>query len=167
MAVVSRKSGPITDRAATPQVMADHKKAGGFLREACGTLETVNADSIGSIYRFCEIPSGARVSDIKLSADDIGATTAADFGLYRTTADGAAVVDADFFASAVVLNAGALNSSLIGHESGVFDIDDTEKRVWEALGLASDPNINYDVAATLTGAADAAGTISVKVQYVA
>ena len=74
-------------------------------------------------------------------------------------------MDADFFGSAVSLKDGALNGTDITHESAVFDPDDIEKMIWQALGLSADPKIMYDVAATLTAAADAAGTISLKIRY--
>lgn len=166
MAVVTTKSGAITNRDSSPSVHNNAYIAGGMIREAVGTVEAANADSIGSKYIFASIPSNARVSQVLLYSDDIGNTTEADFGLYRTTADGGAVVDADFFASAVSLKDGALNGSDITHESAVFNPDDVEKQLWSALGLSSDPGVMYDVVATLTGAADAAGTISVKIRYV-
>lgn len=167
MAVVTVKSGAITNRDSTPSVQSNALIAGGVLREFVGTVETANGDSIGSKYIFGSLPSNARVSQILLYSDDIGTTTLADFGLYRTTADGSAVVDADFFASAVDVKGGALNASDITHEATVsYDVDDAEKPLWSALGLSSDPGIMYDLVATLTAAADAAGTMSIKCRYV-
>lgn len=165
MAVLHYKSAAITNRDATPRVINNARTVGAVLRGAVGTIEAVTGDSAGSTYRFFSVPSNALVRDLLLYSDDIGTTGAADFGLYRTTADGGAVVDADFFASAVVLNAGALNGTDITHESTVFGPEDAEKPLWEALGLSSDPSIEYDVAATLTGAADAGGTITLKMGY--
>lgn len=166
MAVETRKSGAITNRDSSPKVQNNANIAKGVLKEFVGTLETVNGDSIGSVYILGSLPSNARVSQLLLYSDDIGTTTIADFGIYRTTEDGGAVVDADHFASAVSLKDGALNGSDITHEAGVFDVADVEQPLWQALGLSSDPGVMYDVAATLTAAADAAGTISVKCRYV-
>ena len=72
------------------------------------------------------------------------------------------MVDADHFASAQSI-ATALKNSDVTHESGVFDIDDVEKPLWEALGLTADPQRFYDIAVTLTAAAGSAGTVSAKV----
>jgi hypothetical protein len=146
-------------------VISNPGAAKGMLQGFSGTLESVNGDSIGSVYIFGSIPSNAVPHALRLYSDDVGTTTIADFGLYRTTADGGAVVDADFFASAVSLKDGALNGSDILHESAVYDPDDVEKAIWSGLGLSSDPNLMYDVAATLTAASDAAGTISLQMQY--
>lgn len=165
MAVVNVKAAVITNRDATPKVISNANIQKGMLNEAVGVCAIANGDSIASTYRFAQIPSNARVSQVLLYSPDIGTTTIADFGLYDTTDNGAAVVDADFFASAVSLKDGALNAQDITHEAGVFSIANAEKMVWEALGLSADPSKMYDVAATLTAAADAAGSVALKVQY--
>lgn len=165
MAVVTTKSGPITNRDADPQVKVGSNVMQGMAREAVGTIETANGDSIASKYILCEIPSNARVSQLLVYSDDIGATTIADIGLYRNTRDGGVVVDADFFASALSLKDGALNGVDVTHESAVFGLEDMEKPIWEALGLSKDPNLVYDIVATLTAAADAIGSLGVKARY--
>jgi hypothetical protein len=165
MPVVTRKSGAITNRDATSRVLNNGALTGGICKGFAATIEAANADSIASTYIFGEIPSNAYNIQVELWSDDVGTTTVADFGIYQTTANGGAVVDADFFGSAVVLNAGAIAGTRIEHESAVYDPDDVEKPLWQALGLTSDPGISYDVVATLTAAADAAGTISLKVRY--
>lgn len=166
MAVVTTKSGSITNRDATPQVMSNAILNGGMIRECAGTVELANGDSIGSKYIMCTLPSNARVSSILIYLDAI-TTCAADFGLYQTTANGSAVVDADFFASAQSLaSASALGIEVAHEATGTYDIDDAEKPLWSALGLSSDPGIGYDLVATLTAAAGSAGTLSVKAKYV-
>jgi len=168
MALETVKSGSITKRDSVPSQLSNSAVARGNSKEFAGTCEVANLASIGSKYIFGSLPSNARMSELKLYSDDIGTTTTADFGIYKpTNVDGSAgaVVDADFFASAVSLKDGALNGSDITHESGFFPIENCEKMLWEAIGLASDPSINYDVVATLTAAADAAGTMSVKCKY--
>jgi len=166
MAVVTTESNLITNRDATPKVLNNSIIHNGTLKESVATVETANGDDIASKFYFVTLPSNARVSQILLYSDDIGTTTISDFGIYKSTADGGAVVDADFFASAVSLKDGALNGTDITHESGVFGVEDAEKPLWEALGLSADPKIMYDVVGTLTAAADAAGTITLKVRYV-
>lgn len=166
MAIVALKSGPITNRDAVPAVANNANVEGGMLRECVGTLEATTADDIGSTYRFCQIPSNARVSQVLLYADDQGTAGDMDVGIYRTTGDGGAVVDADFFATATDVNAAALNGSDITHASGVFGLEDAEKPLWEALGLSSDPGIMYDVVGTLTEANSTGGTLMLKVRYV-
>jgi hypothetical protein len=107
--------------------------------------------------------SGWRVTDVILDCDAI-TTCAADIGLYRTAADGGAVVDADFFASAQSL-ATVLNSQNVTNESAVVDIANKGKRLWEMLALTADPGVWYDVVVTLTAAAGSAGTVTLRVRF--
>jgi hypothetical protein len=166
MAVVNTKSTLVTNADSTTQTLNAMSNDGGKLRSKIGTLEAVSGDSIGSTYRLVRVPSNARVDAVLLTSDDIGTTTIADFGLYRTAADGGAVVDADFFGSAVNLSSGALAKTDITYESAVVDAANHGKMLWEQLGLSADPRVMYDVTATLTAAADAAGTITLRVNYV-
>lgn len=167
MAVVTRKCGVITNRDSTPRVFNNPGAAKGQLYGFAGTLETVSGDDIGSVYILGSVPSNAVMHSLRVYSDDIGTTTIADFGLYRTTEDGGAVADADVFASAVSLKDGALNGTDILHESAVtnWGLEDAETAIWQALGLTSDPSYIYDVAATLTAAADAAATLTVRGIY--
>jgi hypothetical protein len=165
MAVVTRKSGIITNRDASPQVKNASAVEGGTVKQFSATVEVTTGDSSSSVYIMGTLPSNALVSALRIYSDDMGTGTVADIGLYKSTLDGSAVVDADFFASALSLSGGALNGTDIAHESAVFDPDDMEKPIWSALGLSSDPMLQYDVCATLTVAADAGGTLSLLCQY--
>lgn len=168
MSVVTRKSTQITNRDASPRVINNPATTKGDMKGFCATLETVSGDSINSVYVLASIPSNASMHSLRLYSDDIGTTTVGDIGLYDTTENGGGVVDQDFFASAVNMNAGALNGSDIIHEAanaGTNDISDVEKPLWQQLGLAADPKKWYDVCVTLTAAADAAATVTLKGQY--
>lgn len=168
MAVVAVKSTGITN--ADAKVLNNARVFRGVLEEAVGTVEAANGDSIASVYRFCRVPSNARISRVLLSCDAI-TSGAGDVGVYKTARDGGAVVDVDFFGSAVSI-ASALSNSDITHEADPADAGagfgqaDVEKPLWQALGLTADPYIEYDIAVTLTAAAAAAGTMSMKVQFV-
>lgn len=165
MGVVNTKSGVITNRDASPRVINNSPAAAGQMRGFVGTCETTNTDSINSVYRFGQVPSNAVMHSLRVYSDDIGSNTVADFGLYDTTENGAAVVDQDFFGSAVSLKDGVLAGTDVVHESGAYDAAEGEQPLWQALGLSADPKKNYDVCATLTVAADAAGTITCKGTY--
>jgi len=167
MAVEARKSSLVTNADTVPAVLNNPRVDGGFERTKVATVEIVSADSIGSTYRMFRVPSNAVVTDLRIYAPDIGTTTVTDIGLYRTAKDGGAVQDADFFASAVVLNAGSINGTDVLHEAAVFTIANSGKELWDALGLTSDPSVFYDVTMTLTGAADASGTVKLIGRYTA
>lgn len=170
MPVVNLKSTFITNRDAGTGTLSN-PQLNNILKNAVGTVEAANADSIGSKYFMAQLPSNARVSKVLLSCDAISTSGAVDCGIYRTTADGGAVVDADFFASAVVLTS-ALNHSDITHEADPtgagagFGQEDVEKPLWQALGLTADPSVLYDVILTVTTATGGAGTVSLEVEYV-
>ncbi len=165
MAVVDVKSTAITRQEATPKQKVPAYLAAGVVREFVATAEAANGDSIASTYRMCSVHSSWRVSTVKLYCDAI-TSGAADIGLYDTYDNGAAVVDADFFASAQSIASAITTGTEVQHESAVVGVEDIEKRIWEALGLTADPGKFYDICLTLTAATTAAGTISLKVQCV-
>lgn len=165
MAVINTLSAPLINRDAQPQVKNDSHVEAGSLRESVGTIETTAGD-VASKYRFVQVPSNARISQVLLYSDDQGTTGDSDFGIYQTTENGSAVVDADFFGSAVDVNAAPLNGVDITHESAVFGLEDAEKPLWLALGLSEDPHIMYDIVGTLTEANTSAATLMLKVKYV-
>jgi hypothetical protein len=167
MAVVAVKSTLITNADATPVVLNSPRVDGAFEHIEVATADIASGDSIASTYRMFRVPSNAVMTDLRIYSPDIGTTTISDIGLYRTAKDGGAVVDADFFASALSLKDGALNGVDVLHEAAVFTIANSGKELWDALALTSDPGVFYDVAFTLTAAADAAGTVKLIGRYTA
>ncbi|NWE46343.1 hypothetical protein [Pseudomonas gingeri] len=171
MAVVTLKSTAVTNSDALPQTLSPQRIDGGRIRERVGVIEAGAADSIGSIYRLMRINSVDRVSRLLLSCDAI-TTAVGDIGIYDiSSVNAGAVVDADFFASAQPLTSALVNQD-VTHEADAadagigFGLADVEKTLWQALGLASDPGKQYDVAITLTAAATGAGTVVLRLQYI-
>lgn len=163
MARSDLKSGSITNRDATPKVKNNAITEGGILREYSGVLTPGSSDNTHSTYRFCQIPSNCRVSQILLFCDDVGTSAAMHFGLYRTTDDGGAIVDVDLFATSVSL-ATALNGTDITHEAnvaGTSGLGGLDKPLWQVLGLSADPGIMYDVAGTASVNEPAGGVANV------
>lgn len=146
MATEDLKSAAITNMVATPPALTNAAIHGGHLRAASGSFTPLAAADVASTYRAFRIPSNARVHSITVSCAAFAAG-AVDIGLYAK--DGGAVVDADFFASAVSL-ASKREKLEVMFESAVYTAANQEKRLWEALGLSSDPKTEYDVAATVT-----------------
>jgi hypothetical protein len=167
MAVVAVKSTLVTNADATPAVLNNPRVDGGYERIEVSTVAITSGDTTASTYRMFRVPSNAVMTDLRIYSPDIGTTTIADIGLYRTAKDGGAVQDADFFASALSLKDGALNGVDVLHEAAVFTIANSGKELWDALGLTSDPSVFYDVALTLTGDADATGTVKLIGRYAA
>lgn len=159
-------STPISNANATPKVANNPGVADGMLRRVVGTIASLAADSAASIYRMVRVPSNAHIHSVILLSDDGGATGQMDCGIYQTADNGGAVVDADHFASAVDIGAGAIGPVDITHESGVYAIEDAEKPLWEALALSADPGIDYDIALTVTEVVADVGDKTLKVEYV-
>jgi hypothetical protein len=151
-AVVNLKSTTITNATANPVVNTSSTMAQGRLLAACGAITPNTDDTSTSTYRFFRVPSNCRMSKLLLTAADFTTAGAIDVGLYRTTEDGGAVVDADLFASAIDMSAGSGVGTDAQEllESGTYTAANREKQLWEVLGLSSDPGVWYDVVATST-----------------
>lgn len=166
MATEAIKSTVITNADATPVVINPAYLDGARVRVKRGVATSVLAAAdVGSTYRFGRIRSNDVVKEVKLDNATLGAGAAMDFGLYKTAKDGGAVVDADLFASAVDMN--TANRALdITRESGVITVANMQKRVWELLGLTTDPQIEYDITGTTTTIHAAAGSMCVTAEVV-
>lgn len=167
MAVVNLKATQITNDDAKPRIPNVAVTDTGLLKESVATIVLTNGDSIASTYRLIRVKSSTRISQLLLYTDAITGC-AADVGLYRTTQDGGAVVDVDFFATAQSLASAITAPVDIQFEAaaGVTDINNINKRIWQQLGLTSDPGVQYDIVLTLTGAAGATGDVSLKARFV-
>jgi len=163
MAVVNVKSTLLTNRDAAPRTINPVVNDGARVRSKAFTVEVTNGDSIGSTFRLCDVPSNARINSLRLFFDSI-TSAAADVGLYQTTANGSAVVDADAYASAVSIASANTTGLEVMFEAR--NIDKVGKRVFEDAGLTTDPFRDYDLVATLTAAAGATGTLSGILEYV-
>lgn len=165
MAHENLKSTHIGNATATPVVLNTAPLgAGARLNESAGTVTASAAADAASTYRMCRVPSNARVSQVLLSNASSGAAGAADIGIYQTNDNGGAVVAAAFFGSAVALTA-AQNNVDVTYESGVYTLVNSEKPLWEALGLTKDPQREYDVVITITTAPSNATAMNLKVRF--
>lgn len=179
MSQVKVKSTSVSNGTATPRVQNLPGIENGCVVRAINALATLTSgDSANttyaagaSVYRFGKIRSSDFVDRVRIdSTADMGTTTVVDVGLYDlgdSSAPGA-VVDQDFFGSSVSLKDGALSNTDLTFESAAAGglIANAEKRVWEALGLSSDPNKEYEVCMTLTAACDGTGTALLRVYVV-
>lgn len=168
MATVSVSSTQITNRDSSPKVLNNSRISRGALLCSMGVCATTAADDIGSKYKLCSIPSNARVAQVLLSCTSLGTAGAANVGIWQTTENGGAVVDADFFGSAVSLTSALSNSDITTEANGASSAHskaNMEKPLWEALGLSADPKRDYDVVAQLSTATVDAGAIALQVTY--
>jgi hypothetical protein len=163
MAQVSAlKSGPVTNLDASPFLRPGSWVHGGNAKHYAGTVETLATDSIGSTYRFLpgRLVDAAghrlRCSAMRSAppARPISASTSpppkVEPSWMRTSSPLRAI-------------AAATNGTDITlRPLAAMDISKIEQRIWEVLGLTTDPNLEYDVVATLTAATVAGGTLSLR-----
>lgn len=168
MAVVNVKSTIITNRDAIPLVLTSDYISGGALKEAQGYAQATNGDSATSKYRLTTMPSNARLASLIFQCQALGAAAKLDIGAYYPTSQAGvagAVISANFFA-AVLDVAAAVAPVDILNSAGNATLDLQEKRLWELLGLASDPGGNIDLVATVNVAIAATGKLSLKARFV-
>ncbi len=172
MAVVSIKSTFATNRDSTPPKLTSSFLSGSRLHEACGMVAVGTVDSATSKYFFCQIPSNARVSEVKMSASaTIGADTACTLDLWDIpTVNAGAVVKSGFFNADIDLQASQAKNLDVGQttsgaNTNIYGTAD-EQAIWQILGLTSDPNKVYDVIMTSTVDNSATGAnVSLKIRY--
>lgn len=164
MATANTKSTAVSNR--DNRILTDGHLTKGVVLEAVGTVEVAAADDDTSVYRLGRLRSSDRLAQLLVANDAITGGTVFDFGLYRTAADGGAVVSVELFASNVDLSSAVAFRDLL-YEATPTNIDKVEKRLWELLGLSADPQIDYDVCATGATVGSGAGTISAIMRYVA
>jgi hypothetical protein len=166
MATEAIKSAWVTNATATPVVLTSTALAAGVLHEANGTVTPVlSAPDVGSTYRFCRVPSNARISQVMLTCLAFGAG-AVDVGVYQTAENGGAVVDADLFASAVSIASARTNFD-VTYESAEYTTAESEQPLWQVLGLSADSNREYDIVATVTTQLGTCVPLNCKVRYAA
>lgn len=183
MAVSALKTAQIT-ALDTYQPVGDVQNAGSGAtarwNSISGTVTPIAADSVGSTYRLCRIPSDAVVKQVLLASQAQGAG-AVQIGVYYSDSkiDGTLPANqglvvpttgVNFFASDVSLatavpqtdetfqnqaTAGAYNPSLINQQ------------IWQALGLTADPGGYFDITATVhtTAITTGGGFLSAQVSY--
>ena len=166
MAVVDSKSSLLTANDATTQTLSASYLQHGKVRTIGATVEVAATDNSTSKFRMARVRSNWRIIGIHVFNDALGGSCTADIGLYQTTLNGSAVVDADAYASAVSLVSASTVGTNVAWESAARDVSKIGQRVWEDAGLSADPQREYDIVVTLAADAASAGTVSLRMDYV-
>lgn len=178
MGVTNNKSTVIANRDATPKVLTDSYLSGGLYEEAQGSFKAAAADSAGSQYRLVSIPSNARVSSIFWQADAVGSGGPTQFdctiwypttvplggGAFLASGSSAAIISSSIFATALTANS-AVALTEITNQSTNYSIPLQETPLWNVLGLASDPEVDFDIGFTARAGLQTAGYVGLKVRY--
>ena len=149
---------------ATPPISNVSGLDSGLIQVKIATcaIPTSATDSANSVYTFFQVQS----NDILL-AIDFGSTAltagAISAGLFLANTLTVAATNSDhLFVTSV--NCGSLVAPADKRYTNLT-LGTAGQRVWQLLGLASDPGVAYDLAAYSTTAATAAGTLYCKCQY--
>jgi hypothetical protein len=178
MAVVTVKSTFLTNRDATPKVLTDSFIANGQVSEQYGFATVTSGDSILSAYKMVSIPSNARLSSVKMVNAALGASCTVDIGVWYPTL--IPLGGANFLASSLagtllnsttiataiaVTSAVTVFTEVVSTAAAAANVQ--EQPLWQMVGLATDPEINFDLGFIIrAAAAGATGLIAMKAQYV-
>jgi hypothetical protein len=150
MAVNNRTATAISNATANPSVANTPPRSPGRLVRVQEVITSAADDDATSVYRFFRVKSSDIVASVQISCADATTAGALNVGLYDTSENGSAVVDADLFASAFALTNGPYSNTDITFESGEYTFAEAQKQLWEVLGLSSDPCKDYDVCAVVS-----------------
>ncbi len=123
-----------------------------------GPFAVANGDSISSKHYLGKIPSNA-VPVIGGSTLFHGANTSVNDYDIGVELNGT-VIDADLFADGIDISSAGTKSVFASIAAA-----DVGKRVWELLGLAVDPGVEYDIVGTMKVAATGNATNSAQINY--
>ena len=173
MAVVQTKSTVITNRDASPPVINDGRLSQSTMDTTVGSVAVGAADSATSYYPLVQVPSSAMVRAIYATCVAGMTTLAGNIGVFKNSKDAAGATLAvpantgsgTLFASAQSF-AAALNRSDVTNQSGTYTTVLREQPLWQAIGLAVDPNTTFDIGVVVSTAnTGAAGRLGIEVQY--
>lgn len=167
MGVVNTKATAITNMDQIfPRVQSSPTITKGSLFCAAGQLAVAATDSSGSVYRFCRIPSSARIHNLEIFSDAISGFTSGTVGLYNPQDSGGnagAVVSGALFGTGIDFSVAQTEPyDVIFNNLSIANI---EKRVWELLGLSADPFIPYDVCIVGTTLSSSSGNLAMRMAY--
>jgi len=166
MATVHKKSTLITNiESVTGATRNEVFVMGGRLRSAVASLEIAAADSDDSTLRFFRVQSNWRIQSLMIAADAAVVSTDVDVGLYRTAADGGAVVVADCYVDLLDVSGGSAYPFTENAWQN-RDIANVAQQVWQDAGLSTDPRVEYDLTMTLNTIGAAGGTWSMILGYI-
>jgi hypothetical protein len=170
MAVVSLNSSQLTNAYSTPVILSNPFLAGGNDIVEVANIAYGATDSAGSIYRYVRVPSNARIQDIQAMNDVNTAGTSYKCGVFLTGPGVVPVAFADqiFFSAVSFATIRSVWTSLFFPAilNATGSAANAGLRIFELLGLATDPSVVYDLGVTAVTAGSAGGNVALAVSYV-
>lgn len=169
MATSHIQSASVTNALAVPSVKNQEYLAASDNYETVEVIATLTGDAATSTYSFGRVKSSARISDLQYMNDAMTAGVV-KIGVATVGSNGQTLPVAasdQIFASGVSLAAAHNIWTLIGFPSILGAgglVANVKLRVWELLGLASDPFLDYEVIATVTTGVTTGGNFALRWQ---
>ena len=168
--MANRSSTQIANRDAVPVILNSPSQGSrALVKGSYGYVPILTTDSVNDVFRICQIPSNAIIRSMRYFTSALGGACTVDVGIHRTTKDGGAVVDRDYFATAISLVTAVSAGTEIAAESGAYSIIRREQPLWQALGgglFTQDPQCLFDLTMSLNVVAAADGQTGIDVLYV-
>lgn len=152
MTVVTRFTNGYPQLSAGQGYGSNAQESRAIVKDSFFKIAATNGDSIASIYRLGRLPSSALIlPQSALYCPAIAGLTSVSVGLDNTLG----TVLANALVNAVNMAAGG-TFPLVSNVS----LANYDQRVWQLLGLASDPGALIDVYLTLNAALTASGALT-------
>lgn len=149
--------------ATSPAANATGLDPGSVLAKiATCAIPAVATDLANSVYTFCQVSSSDIINQVDFGGTALTAG-ALSLGLFVQNSLTVAVTNSDhLFATSISFAAAVAPAD---KRFTNLSVTTAGQRVWQLLGLASDPETTYDLAAYSTTAATAAGTLYCRYLY--
>lgn len=180
MAVLTIKSKVIANRDATPTVLTDPIVAKGEVREAFGIEQIPTTADAGSKIKMLSVPSSARLSSLEYAVANVGlGTSAIDIAAWFPTAvpNQSGVQTQSGVVAAALISSSAFKANIAGVDTGIewtdglgaISTNTLPKRnmpLWQALGLAADPNIDIDLGFSVRTASSLSAYAGLRARFI-
>ncbi len=144
-------------------VLNDVRSDGGRLRIKFAKVDVTSGESSGSTYRFFRLPSDAVVYKIWKTGTGTTGWGNNDLGVYEMN-DGP-VVSVDILMDGEPMTASSVNALQRSGKGNGFAHNWYQLQLWERMGLASDPRVEWDVTLTSNDAAGSTGEVGFQIEF--
>lgn len=178
MAVVTLLSTLITNRDAVPKVQTDGFVSQGENTQSYGWVFTGSADSAGSAYKMCQVPSNARMTSLGLINGTLGNSSVIDIGVWYPTVvptGGGAFLAGSL--GGTLISSSNFRTAMLGDTTNTTPLEMMvttntrqgpnyqEMALWQMLNLTTDPECMLDVGVSVRVAVATSGYVGLKASF--
>ncbi len=179
MSVFNIKSSVLAGRDATPKVLQEPTLARGLIREAfgvqCVSSAGTDLNQAGTQIRLVSVPSHARLSALEYLGTSTG-TSALDIAVwyptylpqgganFLTVAGGTLISSSKFLTNFIIPDTNSVFTTAFPAVS-VMGPGVLEQPLWQMLGLATDPEVPFDIGISVRTACAVNGYVGLKARF--